>query len=78
LTGSYKFAGIWSSSRENIVNTSTPEKKSPKAGDFRWPGRFGFSRSREKRIPYLAGDARGEGGFFLIEVTIAMGAMVVG
>ena len=57
------------------MNTSTPQKKSPKTGDFGWPGRFGFSRSGQKRTPYLAGDARGEGGFSLIEVTIAMGVM---
>ena len=57
------------------MNTSTPQKKSPKTVDLGWPGRFGFSRSREKRIPYLAGDARGEDGFSLIEVTIAMGVM---
>ena len=57
------------------MNTSTPQKESPKTGDFWWPGRFGFSRSGQKRIPYLAGDARGEGGFSLIEVTIAMGVM---
>jgi uncharacterized protein (TIGR02598 family) len=57
------------------VNTSAPQKESPKTGDFWWPGRFGFSRSGQKRIPYLAGYARGEGGFSLIEVTIAMGVM---
>jgi uncharacterized protein (TIGR02598 family) len=57
------------------VNTSATQKESPKTGDFWWLGRFGFSRSGEKRIPYLAGDARGEGGFSLIEVTIAMGVM---
>jgi uncharacterized protein (TIGR02598 family) len=57
------------------VNTSATQKESPKTGDFWWPGRFGFSRSGQKRTPYLAGDARGEGGFSLIEVTIAMGVM---
>jgi uncharacterized protein (TIGR02598 family) len=34
-----------------------------------------MSRSGEKRSPYLAGDARGEDGFSLIEITIAMGVM---
>jgi type II secretory pathway pseudopilin PulG len=57
------------------VNTSTPQKESRKTGDFWWPGRFAFSERNGQRIPNLAGDARGEGGFSLIEVTIAMGVM---
>ena len=44
-------------------------------GDFWWPGRFAFSGRSEKRIPNLAGYARGEDGLSLIEVTIAMGVM---
>ena len=62
-------------SRENIVNTSAPQSESPSTGDFWWPGRFAFSGRGERRIPNRAGDARGEGGFSLIEVTIAMGVM---
>jgi uncharacterized protein (TIGR02598 family) len=58
-----------------MVNISAPQKESPTTGDFWWRRRSDFSRRGEKRIPYLAGDARGEGGFSLIEVTIAMGVM---
>jgi uncharacterized protein (TIGR02598 family) len=60
---------------ENMVNTSYAHSESPATVDLGWPGRFGFSRSGQKKIPYLAGDARGEGAFSLIEVTIAMGVM---
>jgi uncharacterized protein (TIGR02598 family) len=60
---------------ENMVNTSYAHSESPATGDLWWPGRFALSGRGERRTPYLAGDARGEGGFSLIEVTIAMGVM---
>ncbi len=58
-----------------MVNTSDPQKESPKTGDFWWPRHFAFFGRGDIRIPNLAGDAQGESGFSLIEVTIAMGVM---